>query len=148
MKDLPDLTAKQFKFVQGILSGLTASDAYRAAYDCENMSDAAIWVEASRRRSDSKVALWLSQARQQALTSATMTKEAYLQELQRLAKKCEDDKNLGAAVKATELQGKVMGHYVEKVADVTEQTEADRALREIEKENPGLAEYLKSHTIN
>ena len=144
MTDLPDLTQKQFNFVKGILEGKTASDAYRAAYDCEGSSDEAIWVNASRVRHDTKVSLWLSRARAEALTTATMTKEAYLQELQRLARKCETDNNLGAAVKATELQGKVMGHYVEKHEDVGERQAFANVFTEIETQNPQLAALLKA----
>jgi hypothetical protein len=40
------LTGKQTQFVQGILKGLSQSDAYREAYDCENMADNSIWREA------------------------------------------------------------------------------------------------------
>ena len=47
---LPTLTAKQTAFVNALLEGKTASDAYRESYNCENMSHGAIWVEASRLR--------------------------------------------------------------------------------------------------
>ena len=45
---LPDLTTPQMNFVLGIIAGKSASDAYRAAYNAENMSNESIWVEASR----------------------------------------------------------------------------------------------------
>ena len=44
--ELPLLTPKQAAFVDALLAGKTASDAYRHAYDCEYMSQGAISVEA------------------------------------------------------------------------------------------------------
>lgn len=142
-KDLPELTAKQFAFVKGLLEGKTASDAYRAAYDCDGCSNESIWVAASRLRNDPKVSLWLSRARTEALTSATMTKEAYIQELLTERMEAKATGNHGAAVKALELAGKVMGHYVDRVEDVTEKGAVEQVLAEIEKENPHLATLLK-----
>ncbi len=43
--DLPTLTPKQTSFVNALLQGKTASDAYREAYNCEMMSHRAVWVE-------------------------------------------------------------------------------------------------------
>lgn len=112
--DLPTLTNKQFNFVKGILEGSNASDAYRAAYDAENMLDETIWAMASELRSNQKVAIWLSKARSQALTSAVMSKEAYIQELYNDRVKLATD-HPALSLKALELAGKVMGHYVDRV---------------------------------
>lgn len=140
-EDLPDLTPKQFAFVKGILEGKTASDAYRAAYDAGNMADEVIWVKASELRSSGKVSVWLSRARSEALTTAVMTKEAYLQELLNDRIECKVSGNHGAAVKALELAGKVMGHYVDKHEDVGRPALAD-VLARIETKNPELARLL------
>jgi hypothetical protein len=59
LDELPKLTPKQNAFVSALLEGKNASDAYRQAYNCENMSRQAIWVEASRLCASPKVALWL-----------------------------------------------------------------------------------------
>jgi len=42
------LTGKQLAYVQAILKGANQSDAYREAYNAENMSAQAIWTEAGR----------------------------------------------------------------------------------------------------
>lgn len=42
------LTAKQEAFAQAIADGMNQADAYRAAYDAENMADTSIYVEASK----------------------------------------------------------------------------------------------------
>ena len=112
--DLPALTNKQFNFVKGILEGMTASDAYRGAYDTKDMLEETIWAEASRTRSNHKVSAWLDKAREQALTSAIMSKEAYIQELYNNRVKLATD-HPALSLKALELAGKVMGHYVDRV---------------------------------
>lgn len=49
------LTAKQETFAQAIASGKTQADAYRLAYNADNMKDASIWSKASVLMSDVKV---------------------------------------------------------------------------------------------
>lgn len=56
-KDGFGLTAKQLKFATGAVSGLSLAEAYRQAYDAENMSNKAITVEASRLAARPDIAL-------------------------------------------------------------------------------------------
>jgi hypothetical protein len=56
-KDTFGLTAKQLRFAQGAVSGMSLADAYRQAYDAENMTAKAIQVEASRLASRADIAL-------------------------------------------------------------------------------------------
>ena len=49
------LTTKQEAFAQSIASGKTQADAYRLAYDAENMKDETIWSKASVLMADGKV---------------------------------------------------------------------------------------------
>jgi acetylornithine deacetylase/succinyl-diaminopimelate desuccinylase-like protein len=57
------LTSKQDAFVQGKLVGLNNSDAYRQAYDADNMSSEAIQVESSRLMDHPMVALCIEETR-------------------------------------------------------------------------------------
>jgi phage terminase small subunit len=98
--ELPGLTPKQMAFVQALLKGKTASDAYREAYDCAGMAANSIWVAASRLRSDAKVALWLRHYRLVALQEGTLSFEAHLGELTRLREHALDAKQVAAAVQA------------------------------------------------
>jgi hypothetical protein len=41
-------TPKQHAFIVGCLKGLTASESYRRAYDCEASSPGTVWTEASK----------------------------------------------------------------------------------------------------
>lgn len=117
---LPNLTPQQMQFVEGLLGGKTATDAYKAAYDCSSMGANSIWVEASRLRANSNIALWLSMARQAHLGAGILTLEGHLRELDRLKELCINGKNYGAAVQAEQLRGKASGHYVEQFRDLTD----------------------------
>lgn len=58
------LTAKQTAFVEALLSGMNQADAYRAAYDCSNMSENALYREASLLARHPKVSQRLAEAAQ------------------------------------------------------------------------------------
>ena len=49
------MTHKQEAFAQAIASGKTQADAYRLAYNADNMKDASVWSKASVLMSDVKV---------------------------------------------------------------------------------------------
>lgn len=49
------LTYKQEQFIQGLLDGLSQLEAYKQAYNCENMSDSTIASNASRLFKNSKI---------------------------------------------------------------------------------------------
>ena len=57
------LTGKQEEFAKNIVQGMNQADAYRSAYDAEEMSDNAIYVEASRLIDNPKVALRIKELR-------------------------------------------------------------------------------------
>ena len=57
------LTHKQETYCQGIIDGLTQSEAYRRAYDAENMSDAVISVKASELMRDGNITVRLNELR-------------------------------------------------------------------------------------
>ena len=48
-------TYKQEQFIQGLLDGLSQIEAYKRAYNCENMSDSTISSNASRLFKNSKI---------------------------------------------------------------------------------------------
>ena len=147
IEDLPDLTPQQCKFVGGVLSGKTAADAYRSAYDCSGSGENTVWVEASRLRNHTSIALWLSEARKACLGAATVTLEGHLRELERIKEIALQSGNIGAAVQAEQCRGKAAGHYVEQIRDITDH-DPSRTLTEIATHNPDLAASLaKAHNI-
>ena len=69
------LTPKEERFAQLVAGGATYSDAYRGAYDAENMSDPAINTEASRLAKNPKISpriKALQEALQEAATIDTL----------------------------------------------------------------------------
>jgi len=136
--DLPDLTDQQMRFVEGILAGKRASDAYRSAYDCSHSLPGTIWARASELRNNSKVAEWIAAARKAGLGAATVTLSDHVTELERLKEIALETGNVGAAVQAEQLRGKAMGHYTDRL-DVKVTDIADE-LREIAKISPELAQ--------
>lgn len=116
--DLPDLTPQQLQFVEHVLAGKTASDAYRASYDTSNMMTKTVWAEASRLRAHPDVAAWLAAARMANLGNATVTLEGHTREMERLREIALAKGNVGAAVLAEHHRGKANGLYVDKVQAV------------------------------
>jgi hypothetical protein len=98
-------------FVNALLEGKTASDAYRGAYDCENMSQEAVWVEASRLRRSPKISLWLRHFQRMGMDSARVTIEAHLSELARARELALELGQAAAAVQAEHCRGKAVGLY-------------------------------------
>ena len=79
------LTPKQEKFVQGIIEGKSQADAYRAAYNTKNMSDRAIYIEASLLMDNPNVALRVKELRNQLNASTIMSAQERLKLLSRMA---------------------------------------------------------------
>jgi hypothetical protein len=69
------LTAKQEAFAQGIADGLGQADAYRTAYDAENMKDETVYPNASRLMSNSKVAARVAQLKSQVVEKQLWSRE-------------------------------------------------------------------------
>lgn len=128
---LPDLTHKQMAFVHGILQGKTASDAYRAAYDCQGSSDQVIWNEASALRASPTIQAWLTHLRMHALDTGAMTIEGHISELTRLREAAISEGQISAAVQAEVHKGKVLGMYEERLRlmNKTGDSELIQALR-------------------
>jgi hypothetical protein len=116
-----NLTGKQSGFVQAILMGANQSDAYRLAYNAENMSDSTIWNEASKLFANPKVAARIraGQARQEevAVHSGAALRLHVEKELFDLTTKADSDQ---AKLRALELLGKLekVGAFTERVESV------------------------------
>ncbi len=112
------LTAKQEQFVQGIIQGLSQADAYRAAYNAENMSDNAIYREASLLMDNPKVAQRINELRAELAKPSIMTAQERLQWLTDLI--ANTDENTNDRLKAVDIMNKMQGQYVTQVkADVS-----------------------------
>jgi len=107
------LTAKQEKFVQNIIEGMSQADAYRSAYSTKNMSDNAVYVNASKLMADAKVALRVKELRDQLAKPSIMTAQQRLEWLTKVIRSEEED--TGDKLKAVDIMNKMQGEYVTKV---------------------------------
>lgn len=80
------LTAKQEKFAQNIIQGMSQADAYRSAYDTKRMSDKTIHENASRLANDSKVSARINELRGQISKASIMTAQERLEYLTRVVR--------------------------------------------------------------
>ena len=108
------LTPKQEQFAQNIaLKEMHQADAYRAAYSCKNMSDNAIYREASLLVSHPKVSQRIAELRAELVKPSIMTAQERLEWLTEVVKdKNESTKN---RLSASDQMNKMQGEYVTKV---------------------------------
>lgn len=113
------LTPKQERFAQVYIETGNASEAYRQAYDAENMAAKTIWEAASRTLADSKVAARVMELQEKHAKQHEVTVES-------LAKEYEEARSLGlmekqpsAMVSATTGKAKLYGLVVDKTDNKT-----------------------------
>jgi len=75
------LTTKQELFVQGLISGLSQREAYKRAYDCENMKDTTIDVKASQMFAQDKIRIRHNELLDEHKKRALWTRERSINEL-------------------------------------------------------------------
>jgi phage terminase small subunit len=96
------LTAKQEAFAQAIADGLGQADAYRFAYDAENMKDETVYPNASRLMNNSKVAARVAELKSQVVEKQLWTREMSVKGLMsayRIALEGKTSTGMTAAVK-------------------------------------------------
>jgi phage terminase small subunit len=107
------LTPKQEAFVQNIIQGMSQADAYRSAYSSKNMSDNAVYREASLLMDNPKVAQRLKELRDKLAKPSIMSAQERLEWLTQLIKsKAESTTD---KLRAADIMNKMQGEYVQKV---------------------------------
>ena len=125
------LTAKQEKFVQGIIEGMSQADAYRSAYDTSRFTDKSVWEKASALMANVKVKSRLKELRDQMMTPSVMTAQERLEYLTRVIKGEEletyvrydngerineyEPPSIRTRLNALDIMNKMQGEYVTKV---------------------------------
>ena len=107
------LTPKQETFVQGIIQGLSQADAYRAAYNCKNMTDNSVYVNASKLMSDTKIAQRIKGLRAELSKDSIMTAQERLEWLTGIVQ--DDVTNIDGKLRALDIMNKMTGEYVTKI---------------------------------
>lgn len=125
------LTQKQEEFAKCIVEGMTNADAYRKCYKTENMTNDAIYVNASKLLQNTKVALRIKELREQLSKPSILTAQERLEYLTRIIKGEEkeliltvldgEEKEIGKPIdintrlKAMDIMNKMQGEYVQKI---------------------------------
>ena len=81
-----ELTAKQNKFIAGVVNGLSQSEAYRQAYNAKNMSAETIAVKASNLANQDNIRVIIDQRKKELADKAIWSREEALRELASIAK--------------------------------------------------------------
>ena len=113
------LTAKQEEYAKNIVAGMSQADAYRSAYDAENMSDNSIYREASLLASDPKIAQRIAELRNELAKPTIMTAQERLEWLTGLVNTGNVFSMPTDKLRAIDIMNKMTGEYVQKIeADV------------------------------
>lgn len=107
------LTAKQEKFCQCIIEGMSQADAYRNAYDTKRMTDKTIYEKASRLMSDDKVRARVQELRDQVADESVMTARERLEWLTKIIKSNEE--TTADKLKASDQMNKMQGEYLTRI---------------------------------
>ena len=111
------LTDKQEKFCKAIVEGMTQADAYRSAYDSENMADKTIYEAASRLMADSNIIARVQELRDLTAKASILTAQERLEWLSEIIRSKEESTT--DRLKASDQMNKMQGEYIEKIkADI------------------------------
>jgi phage terminase small subunit len=107
------LTPKQEQFVKNIvLEQMNYTEAYRNAYNAENMSDKTISEKASRLKDQDKVRARIKELSAEIVSPKIMTVQQRAERLTEFAQ--DEDRNV--AMKAIDLLNKMTGEYIQRVS--------------------------------
>lgn len=93
------LTSKQESFAQSVASGMTQADAYRKAYDAENMKSESIFVNASKLMADAKISLRVAELREETAKLHLWTREDSIRALKSVISNPDKANDITLAVK-------------------------------------------------
>lgn len=107
------LTAKQEAFCLAVVSGMSHSDAYRAAYDSKGTNET-VHQRGYELSVNSKVVARIAELRAPAIKAVQITLEEHLRDLQELRQAAKEAGQLSAAITAEVARGKASGLYVDR----------------------------------
>lgn len=106
---MPGLTPKQEKFCQAYIETGNASEAYRQAYDAENMSEPSINKEAAILLCDPKITPRVDELKGQHQKRHNVTVDSLIEELEEARKVADADRKAAAMVSATMGKARILG---------------------------------------
>ena len=108
------LTDKQEKFAQGIAKGLTQTDAYKEAYDCENMKSETITNSAYKLMQNGDIVARIEKLKERALKRYDLTVDDLIHELEEARDMGKLNSQVSAMVSATMGKAKLLGLITDK----------------------------------
>lgn len=114
-----NLTSKQEKFAQAVASGMTQADAYRHAYNAENMADSTIWSRASELAADGKVSGRIKSLQESATIAALWSRELSIKTKRQALQHALEKKDSRAIIQASDALDRLYGYEPPKRVDVT-----------------------------
>lgn len=116
------LTPKQENFARNVADGMSLSDAYRAAYDAENMSNEAIHTNAHKLGQHAQVAIRVNVLAEERVRKIEEKGEKDRDKVVSLLRKfaIDDNRPDHVRLRALELLGKTCGAFVDVIDDKRE----------------------------
>lgn len=117
------LTIKQEKFAQGLFVGKSQREAYKEAYNCENMTDKSIDENACKLANDTKVVSRVKELQEKVTKRAIWSVEEILKDIKAIA--LDPEAKRLEKLKALELGGKHLGMFTDKVEAINHNVNED-----------------------
>lgn len=110
------ITSQQEKFAQSVASGMSQSDAYRAAYKVKPTTKTeSVNQNASRLMADVNISSRVDEIRKTVVKAAQLTLETHLNDLKGLRNMATKAEQYSAAISAEVARGKAAGLYTDKI---------------------------------
>ena len=128
------MTAKMHAFASNIVQGMSPSDAYRRAYDTNNMSEASIVSDANRLLKDARItqlleSFWVT-LKENVIADNQATRRHIMSQLFDHAERAGE--RTSDKLKALELMGRAIGMFTDKVESKVEEINVDTLKKELE----------------
>ncbi len=137
------LTPKQEAFLRAYLELGNAAEAYRRAYDTENMSEEAIRTEGGRLLKHPTITLRIQMFHEKAEAKSLLTLEEHMSELQTLRELAKQNAQLSAAITAEIKRGELRKFYVKQIETGDVGDFKRKSDDELQAEAVAIAERLK-----
>lgn len=110
---MSELTPKQERYIQNIVSGMSQRQAYKEAYNAENMTDETIDVRACELFNDSKIRVRYQELINKLEEETLMTATEKRRMLKEMA--LDTSNSITDRIKAIDTDNKMTGEYVTKI---------------------------------
>ena len=110
---MSELTPKQERFIQNIVSGMSQREAYKDAYNAENMKDETIDSEACKLFNDHKISIRYKELLSKLEDATIMTAIEKRRMLREMATNVAN--SITDRIKAIDTDNKMAGEYITKV---------------------------------